>query len=394
VVTASLTIRWLPALERASAARIWTALEERVGGDGLASSWTWTGTWLEHFGDLVPHRFAIGEVDGESCAIALVTNGVGRRLGPLRVRSVHLGTAGEPPGASVYVEYNRILADPAHHSAFAAALLTELRRDPDWHELCLDGFAPGDAAPFLAAEPRLVARTERCATTDLRPAQGHGGDVLSLMSKGTRKKVRRSLRDLGDVEGTWAESPEQALGILSELVELHQRRWTRVGEPGAFADPRFAAFHRALVARLARLKRVVLYRVQASSGIVGCTYGFIEGGRVLSYQGGLASYADPRIRPGFVVELMCMQACYDRGLLEYDLLAGDSLYKRELSTGTRELVWASWRRPALRWTALEGLAAARRSLLRRRRTELGSAVPGRGPETRTGEPPASSGGTR
>jgi CelD/BcsL family acetyltransferase involved in cellulose biosynthesis len=35
-----------------------------------------------------------------------------------------------------------------------------------------------------------------------------------------------------------------------------------------------------------------------------------------------------------------MQAALDRGLAEYDWLAGDVLYKRELSTSARELIWA------------------------------------------------------
>jgi len=34
-----------------------------------------------------------------------------------------------------------------------------------------------------------------------------------------------------------------------------------------------------------------------------------------------------------------MQEALERGLDEYDWLAGDVLYKRQLSTTTRELIW-------------------------------------------------------
>jgi CelD/BcsL family acetyltransferase involved in cellulose biosynthesis len=166
------------------------------------------------------------------------------------------------------------------------------------------------------------------------------------------------------VQTEWADTPEQALDILDELIVLHQARWARAGEPGAFASPHVAAFHRALVPRLARAGNVVLFRVRTTEGTVGCVYGFIERGRVLFYQSGLASYSDQRIRPGFVAHTLCMQCCYDRGLKEYDFLAGDSLYKRQLSTSQRELVWATWRRPALRWKVVDYLASLKRRVRR------------------------------
>jgi len=364
----SVAIRWIPSSNAAAAERTWKDLESRLGGRGLACSWLWTCTWLEHYGDLVPHRFAVGEVGGAECGIALVTNGVRRRRGPFRVRSVHVGTAGEPATESVYVEYNRILVEPAHRAGFAAALLAELQSDPDWHELSLDGFDPEDAEAFIAAEPRFELRREICPITDLRKADETGGDVSQMLRSSTRKKLRRSFRALGEVRAEWAETPEQALDILEELVRLHQTRWTRAGHRGVFASPRVAGFHRALVRRLAATGGVVLFRASAACGTVGCEYGFIEGDRALLYQSGLATHSDRQVRPGFVADVLCMQCCYERGLLEYDFLAGESIYKRQLSTDAREVVWATWRRPAVRWQVMDTLAKLKRRVLAVRAT--------------------------
>jgi hypothetical protein len=359
---AGVLVRWLSSSERASAGRIWEALQTPVGNDALACSWEWTSVWLAHYGDVVPHRFAIGEVEGVPCGIALVTNGVGRKRGPFKVRSVHLGTAGEPRGEGVFVEYNRILVEPEHRRGFALALLNELRGEPGWHELSLDGFAPEDAAPFLEAEPLLEARPEACLTMDLRSAESANGTVLSALGSGTRRQVRRGLKALGeDVETEWAETPEHALDILAELIELHQRHWIALGHPGAFASPRFVGFHRELVPRLLPKDAVILFRVRADGRTVGCLYNFIERRRVLSYQTGFAPHPG-RTSPGVVSFALCMQACFERGLTEYDFLAGDSAYKRQLSTTTRELVWATGRRPARRWRVMDYLAAARRRL--------------------------------
>ena len=378
------SIEWLPASDRASAERIWTALEASLKRDALACSWVWTGTWLEHYGDLVPHRFAVGAAHGAPCGIALVTAGVDRRRGPFRVRSRHLGTAGEPPADSAYVEYNRILVEDQRRQAFSRALLAELARDPVWHELTLDGFAPEEAEPLLAVEPGLVARRELCRIIDLRAADRTGGDVLDTLSSRMRKQMRRSLRGLDALESDWAETPEQALEIFDELVRLHQAQWVRAGQPGVFASHRFTAFHRALVPRLAARRAVILFRIRSPGGTIACEYGFIERGRALAYQSGRAIHPDRQVRLGLVSDVVCSQACYDHGLREYDFLAGDSIHKRQLATGQRELVWATWRRPSRRWQAIELMATVKRRAsaapwvrpLRARRPKLHCPGPG------------------
>jgi CelD/BcsL family acetyltransferase involved in cellulose biosynthesis len=350
------TVRWIAASDRASAGREWQALEARLAVRGLACSWDWTRTWLRHYGDLVPHRFVVAEVEGTTCGIALVTSGVGRRRGPFPIRTIHIGTAGEPIGEGVYVEYNRVLVDPGIRDSFAAAVIGELRRERNWDELVLDGFAPEDARPFLQATTRLQASTAPSPTANLHAAHAAEGDVLRTLRSSTRRKVRRGLRGLGAVETEWAEAPDHACDILEELIVLHQQRWQGAGQPGAFASPRFAGFHRELVPLLLPRGAVLLFRVRAAGATVGCLYSFVEDGRVLFYQSGLAPQPGSEIRPGFVAHALCMQACFDRGLREYDFLAGDARYKDELSTGNRELVWATWHRRTPRGRLIDGAA--------------------------------------
>jgi Acetyltransferase (GNAT) domain len=358
----ALAIRWLSASDWAEASRTWVDLEEQFGKQVLACSWEWTRAWLEHYGDVVPHRFAVGAIDGDPRGIALVTEGVGTKRGPFSVRRVHLGTAGEPPGEGVFVEYNNVLVDNDQRVEFATALMRELRGEPRWHEVVLDGFEPDAAEAFLLAEPLLHVERLPCPTMDLEEVRSSHGDVMGAFKRATRWKVRRSLRGLGDLDGEWAETPDHAFEILDELIELHQARWTAMGEPGAFASPRFVEFHRALISTLLPQSRVVLFRVRAASGTVGCLYGFVDRSRLLHYQSGVASYSDRQIRPIFVICALCMQECLERGLAEFDFMVGDSPHKGELSTTTRELVWARGRRPALRWRVMDALAAGGRRL--------------------------------
>jgi CelD/BcsL family acetyltransferase involved in cellulose biosynthesis len=80
----------------------------------------------------------------------------------------------------------------------------------------------------------------------------------------------------------------------------------------------------------------------------------------LMYQGGFAQFEDPRVKPGVVTHVLCMQACLERGLDAYDLLAGDQPYKRELCDREGTQSWLTERRPRARLAHAEAVAALRR----------------------------------
>ncbi len=345
-----MTVRVVPREDRAEARAVWTALEAEIGAPALSCSWAWTGTWLEHYGDVVPHRFVVGEAGGRSCGIALVTAGPRR---PLRPRTLHLGTAGEPAGSGVFVERNRLLAAESQRAAFAAALIDHLLGEGGWDRLCLDGMHAEDAALLLAGRPEATVREDDSPVADL----GGGEDVLDALSSSRRQRARRTLKAFGALEGDWAGTPAEAEAILDELIELHQARWTEAGEPGAFASERFTAFHRALVARLLPEGRAALIRVRRGEETVGCLYGHVDGGRLLFYQGGLQRYEDNKLKAGVAAHVVFMRACREHGLTEYDFLAPATRYKQELSTRADTLVWAELERTGWR-TRLE--RAARR----------------------------------
>jgi CelD/BcsL family acetyltransferase involved in cellulose biosynthesis len=157
------------------------------------------------------------------------------------------------------------------------------------------------------------------------------------------------VRAFGELETQWAQTPAEAHAILDELIALHQAGWAARGESGAFAGERFTGFHRELIERLVPQGRAVLFRVARADGAaVGCLYGFLEGERLLFYQGGLARFEDNKLRAGLVCHVLCMQACLERGVADYDFLAPASRYKEELSTRTDHLVWAHVERRRLR----------------------------------------------
>lgn len=348
---ASIAIRRLTGSDRAEAGALWRELEETLDLGAVACSWAWTDAWLNAYGDVVDHRFVVGEHDGRAIGVALVTRAPG---GPGRPRTIHLGTAGEPHGETVFVERNRLLVAPALRPAFAAALMRSLEADSDWDRLRLDGLLPEDADDLLAGREGASVQIDESPVADLTV----GDDVLDALSSSRRQRMRRTLRAFGALEAEWAQTPAQALDVLDELIVLHQADWARRGASGAFASARLTAFHRELVGRLLPEGRAALLRVRRGDETVGCLYGLIEDSRLLFYQGGLRHYDDNRLRAGHAAHVLFMRACRERGLTEYDFLAPTARYKEELSTGSDRLVWVELERPGWR----TGLSRARRRL--------------------------------
>ncbi len=327
---------------------MWSSLERRLDSPGLTCSWAWTETWLRHYGDRVRHCFAVGEVDGAPVGIVLVTASWPVPVDRLAFRGViHLGTAGEPRGQSVGVEYNRLLCDPAWRPAFASELMRTIRDELKPAAIRLDGFVPEDVALLTAGQPGFAVRDLACPTFDLESARDGETEILALLGGGVRGRIRRSDRGFGDLTGEWATTTDQALDIYDELIALHQARWEREGRPGAFASGRFAGFHREFIGRsLGDRPRVLLYRLRNERGTIGCLYGFIENGMVLFYQSGFIDVEDNRLKPGLTTHAACLRECLGRGLTSYNFLAGEARYKRELATTELTLQSAvAWRYP-------------------------------------------------
>jgi hypothetical protein len=128
---------------RAQASTVWQSLYDDLGATGLTNSWEWTECWLNAYGSSIAHWFVLCVVAGRVVGVALLTRGQGQRRGPLPFRTLHIGTAGELPGESVWVEYNRLLV----HSRYRTAFLSQLLDAPGagkWSAdtIELNGFAP------------------------------------------------------------------------------------------------------------------------------------------------------------------------------------------------------------------------------------------------------------
>lgn len=347
----------------------WRQLENRLGDRGLSCSADWTEVWLSVYGDLVPHRFlmAIDGQTGQLVGICLVTEGVEQKDGPLLIRTLHVGTAGEPDADSVCVEYNRLLVEPQREREFAAKIVEHLEAQDGFDQWNLDGFAEVDLAAFLPEDDessQLELTREPTHWFDLKAARDEGRNVLSALKSAPRRKVKRSFEAYEEVTVDFSESLDQAAEIFTELMELHQARWNSVGKPGSYSSVRFVKFHEGLLARLVPQGKMAFIRVRAGSRTLGCVQLFIEHGRVLLYQCGWSPDESTK-SPGVVLDYVAMKECFERGYAAYDFLAFATQHKRHLSNRCHDMIWARRRHPRLKFTVLDKARQVKRILKRK-----------------------------
>lgn len=342
----------------------WQTLEARLSDVPLMCSVDWTTAWLDAFGDLIPHWFVLARCEQTKQVVGacLVTSGVGQKDGPIPIRTLHLGTAGEPEADSVCVEYNDLLVEESARTEFCRLLWGHFKQKAGIDQWNIDGADVQLITEFNGVSNRpLTCREEVAHWFDLTVPRQKGTTVLDELRSATRRKVRRNLKAFEELTVDWSSSLEDATDIFSELVELHQARWNAIGKPGSYSSARFVRFHEALLARLVPTQRLFLIRVRDGSRTVGCLHLLNDRNRILLYQCGWAS-TDTQCSPGVVVDYLAMEECLKRGFDAFDFLAYETQHKRHLSNRSTPLIWAHERRTRLKFALLNVARGLKRKL--------------------------------
>ena len=353
------------ASEQSSVLSDWKQLEERLNSNSLTTSSLWTKVWLNHYGDLVPHRFFVARQNEITRGICLLTN-CDEQEGPFHFNSLRLGTAGEPEDESVCVEYNGLLVEDRFQTEFVRGLLNIAEQDPNWDQFDLDGFTKDTAEQIASLQPDFRLQTRKSRFFDLQQARESDTDIISNLGKSTRANIRRQLRKYSDLKLEWAESISQGESILSELIELHQNRWTDLGKTGSFASLRFEQFQTELMVQLLPTNQLNLVRVSQQGKTIGCLLLLVDNNRLLDYISGFAPF-EKQSSPGLITHYLCMEEALRRGYDAYDFLVGEYRHKKNLSTNSTELVWGCWRRPRLKYRLVKTIRALRNQLSRAHR---------------------------
>ena len=205
--------------------------------------------------------------------------------------------------------------------------------------------------------------TDTCAIADL--SAGFDAYVESLSAR-NRKQVRKLLRE-GDHAGAQFEMVglDQLPEALDDLIALHGARWAEEGKQGAFASPRFVAFHRGLLEEWLPSGRAVLARMHLGGAPAAALYGFVTGQKFDFYQSGVRRDVDGVESPGILGILLLMKALAERGVTVFDFLGGSAVHKKRMQSREQPMVSLRLWRPTLRSAAYHSIRGATRIFRRR-----------------------------
>ncbi len=326
--------------------------------------WEWMSLWWDIYrarGDRL-HLLAVRD-GGELVALAplylqaLVPSGAERCLR-------FLGT-GEAEREAVCSEYLDLLIRPGHEADCLAAIGDYLSENNHrWQGMRFDRVLRGAHLEALIARlrGRYAVLPEACGWRHRVTLPNSREAWLDSLRPSMRQRLRRRERALAAAGGFTAQAPQsadQAAAMLDELARLHARRWASRGCPGAFAAPRFNAFHRMLCRSLYAEGALQLRLYHLGERTVAGFYGLRDAGCCHYYQSGFDPLHGARHSPLLVAHSREIRAAIERGEQHYDLMRGErDCYKRDFGVELTPI--HSYR------LALRGAASVNYSLLRAR----------------------------
>ncbi|HEY2882194.1 MAG TPA: GNAT family N-acetyltransferase [Pirellulales bacterium] len=221
----------------------------------------------------------------------------------------------------------------ANRSAAPASPGDPIRHDDRWDRLEFVGPDAADAVfnCFLAQLQNVGNLVHFCPAMntwrlELPPTWD---ELLSRLSKQHRNRLRRADRiyfQSGQIQIRRSIAPDDCAVFFDILLDLHQRRWRHKGLPGAFASPRFSAFHREISARWAAHGLATLSWLEMDDKPLAVEYRLHGDGVMYAYQSGMDTQR-LELRPGELANMVAVRSAIEQKQHHYDFLRGDEEYK-------------------------------------------------------------------
>lgn len=287
----------------------WEALWRRVPGASPFQHPDWLLPWWRQFGTGQPRVGCLHEGERLTGVLPLYVLDEGApRLLPIGAgTSDHLDALLEP-GVPVSVLLHCLLDEGYPCDLIEmppGAALLNLSAPADWRATWRDD----SLCPALALPPTIEAL----------------GDAIPVR---TLRKLRMNRNRAERAGGAPIETAtaDTLAPLLSELIRLHQARWTAAGEAGSFADPRVAAHLAESAPALLAAGLLRLQAVRLEGEVAASVLALLAPGRILFY---LSGYNAARAfeSPGTLLLGAMLEEAVREGRREADFLRGGEAYK-------------------------------------------------------------------
>lgn len=329
----------------------WLGLSEK-SQPNFFLSWSWIGNWLASFSD----SFIVCEatVDGEVMGLAILIKKSVTRNGFIRSNQLHIHRTGDEKLDQTWIEYNDFLLAKGSECAVRKAMVDYLVNDVSWDEVIIGASQKRALIPFeLAGLQEQMVWHSHSYQVDLNYLKCNQIDYLSTLSKNTRYQINRSIRSyekLGEIRLSAASSVEEAIQWFRESAPFHIKRWqdTKVGS--GFTNPVFVKFHQDLISKNFESGCVDVLKVTAGEHVICYLYNFIQEKEIKFYLSA-NNYGenDPTYKPGLVSHYLAIKYYLDKNFDVYDFMAGESQYKRSLSSTSSPIYLSVFSKPKLRF---------------------------------------------
>ena len=293
----------------------WEALWRRVPGASPFAAPAWLLPWWRHFGTGAP-RVAVRRTGGQLSGVLPLY-----RLDEPGIRKLL------PIGAGTTDHLDALLEPGAMPGPLLQAALDHARVD-GVDQCDLIEVPPGSALRGVAPAGWRAEWSEGqpCPVLTL-PATVAG--LADVVPANTLRKLRMNRNRAARAGGFTIETagPDTVQALLSELVRLHQARWTAQGEPGALAGPAVLGFHRDAAPALLRAGVLRLQALRIGGVVVAACYALLAGReRILFYLSGFDA-GQSFVSPGTLLLAAMLEEAVMEGRQEADFLRGREGYK-------------------------------------------------------------------
>ena len=307
----------------------WDHLLGSSAADSIFLTWEWIEAWLDAVRPgarlLV---VAVRDANGRLAAVAPFYQGRLRLVGVMPYRCLRV-LGDEESGA----EYPDLIVRRGGEDEFVPHLAQALLEQRNaWDCLWLPSVSGWTGVLKRTQELcrsggfRLHARSRDFAALDLPPTHEAYMQSLSHKRRAYLRREWRNLKASGRVEWLRAETESHVSELHAALFDLHQRRWSAVGQSGAFLrTPRLVRFYERFAASALRRGWLRVFGLNVDGRWRAVQYGYAYHGTFYALQEGY----DPDL-PGVgnLLRNLVFKACIAEGLARYDFLADCTEHKR------------------------------------------------------------------
>jgi CelD/BcsL family acetyltransferase involved in cellulose biosynthesis len=241
-----------------------------------------------------------------------------------------------------YSDYVSVLAVQGQETAIAAAMaefLVDHASDADdgWEFIDIDGVIEDD--PGMIALARTLSErgaslhAQSRMSTWFKPRDENWDEHLKHFKKTQRRQMRRWSERIEHTEGLelhHASNLPEVHRDLDQVIEMHQRRWNEVGEPGSFADANFRSFMHDAAARFFEHGQLHLSLLRYDDKPIAGDVNLIGGNRRMYCYSAGYDIDSAELEPGRILMVEAIKYMYSEDIAGIDHMRGDEPYKRRM----------------------------------------------------------------